>query len=149
MFDFLDSGQYDLLGAFWVTVQLTLYSAAGSLIWGTLLAGMRVSPVPLMRAFGTAYVNLVRNTPLTVVLVGCSLGLGQTLQIKLGGDTFDSIGFRLAVLGLAARAYDRLVLKARRERRDGRRLRQGPFRRYTLGGSPPLPRLRLPANGTG
>ncbi|MFE3602048.1 amino acid ABC transporter permease [Streptomyces sp. NPDC059096] len=102
MFDFLDSGQYDLLGAFWVTVQLTLYSAVGSLIWGTLLAGMRVSPVPLMRAFGTAYVNFIRNTPLTVVLVGCSLGLGQTLQIKLGGENFESIGFRLAVLGLVA-----------------------------------------------
>ncbi|MFD7287526.1 amino acid ABC transporter permease [Streptomyces sp. NPDC057539] len=102
MFDFLDSGQYDLLGAFWVTVQLTLYSAVGSLIWGTLLAGMRVSPVPLMRTFGTAYVNIVRNTPLTVVLVGCSLGLGQTLQITLGGGDFKSIGFRLAVLGLVA-----------------------------------------------
>lgn len=44
MFDFLEG--YDLLGAFWVTVQLTVYSAIGSLIWGTLLAAMRVSPVP-------------------------------------------------------------------------------------------------------
>ncbi|MER8000974.1 amino acid ABC transporter permease [Streptomyces sp. NPDC095613] len=102
MFDFLDSGRYDLLGAFWVTVQLTLYSAIGSLIWGTLLAGMRVGPVPLMRTFGTAYVNVVRNTPLTVVIVGCSLGLGQTLQITLGGGNFESIGFRLAVLGFIA-----------------------------------------------
>ncbi|MFE9256849.1 amino acid ABC transporter permease [Streptomyces sp. NPDC006879] len=102
MFDFLDSGRYDLLGAFWVTVQLTLYSAVGSLIWGTVLAGMRVSPVPLMRAFGTAYVNLVRNTPLTLLIIACSLGLGQTLGIALGGETFKEIGFRLAVLGLIA-----------------------------------------------
>ncbi|MFI1962547.1 amino acid ABC transporter permease [Streptomyces pathocidini] len=102
MFDFLDSGQYDLLGAFWVTVQLTLYSAIGSLIWGTLLAGMRVSPVPLMRVFGTAYVNLVRNTPLTVIILACSLGLNQTLGITLGGGDFKDIGFRLAVLGLVA-----------------------------------------------
>jgi glutamate transport system permease protein len=102
VFDFLDSGQYDLFGAFWVTVQLTLYSAAGSLVWGTLLAGMRVSPVPLMRTFGTAYVNLIRNTPLTLILVACSLGLSQTLQITLGGGNFKDIGFRLAVLGLIA-----------------------------------------------
>lgn len=102
MFDFLESGQYDLLGAFWVTVQLTLYSAAGSLIWGTILAGMRVSPVPLMRGFGTAYVNVVRNTPLTVLIIACSLGLSQTLGINLGGDTFKETGFRLAVLGLIA-----------------------------------------------
>ncbi|MEU3451561.1 amino acid ABC transporter permease [Streptomyces thermolilacinus] len=102
MFDFLDSPQYDLLGAFWVTVQLTLYSALGSLIWGTLLAGMRVSPVPLMRAFGTAYVNVVRNTPLTIVIVGCSLVLNQTLGFALGGESFEGIGFRMAVLGLVA-----------------------------------------------
>ncbi|MEU9417583.1 amino acid ABC transporter permease [Streptomyces sp. NPDC051000] len=102
MFDFLDSGQYDVLGAFWVTVQLTLYSAIGSLIWGTALAGMRVSPVPLMRGFGTTYVNVVRNTPLTLVIIGCSLGLSETLGITLGGDTFKETGFRLAVLGLTA-----------------------------------------------
>lgn len=102
MFDFLDSGQYDLLGAFWVTVQLTLYSGAGALVWGTALAGMRVGPVPLLRGFGTTYVNVVRNIPLTLILIGCSLGLSQTLTITLGGGTFKEIGFRMAVLGLAA-----------------------------------------------
>ncbi|MFE5857400.1 amino acid ABC transporter permease [Streptomyces sp. NPDC056500] len=102
MFDFLDSGQYDLLEAFWVTVQLTVYSAIGSLIWGTLLAAMRVGPVPMMRAFGTGYVNVVRNTPLTVVIVACSLALHQTLGVSLGSEDFKDIGFRLAVLGLVA-----------------------------------------------
>ncbi|WUP46863.1 amino acid ABC transporter permease [Streptomyces sp. NBC_00259] len=91
-----------LLGAFWVTVKLTVYSAIGSLIWGTLLAGMRVSPVPLMRAVGTAYVNVVRNIPLTVVILFTSLGLFQTLGVTLGGDVFEVINFRLAVLGLIA-----------------------------------------------
>jgi glutamate transport system permease protein len=102
VFDFLDLEQYDLFGAFWVTVQLTVYSAIGSLLWGTVLAGMRVSPVPLMRAFGTAYVNVVRNTPLTVILVATSLGLYQTLGIELGGGTSEEIAFDLAVLGLVA-----------------------------------------------
>ncbi|GAA2387907.1 amino acid ABC transporter permease [Streptomyces viridochromogenes] len=100
VFDFLEG--YDLLGAFWVTVQLTLLSAAGSLVWGTLLAAMRVGPVPLMRGFGTAYVNVVRNIPLTVIILFTSLGLNQTLQIELGGDNFETINFRLAVLGLIA-----------------------------------------------
>ncbi|MEU5716021.1 amino acid ABC transporter permease [Streptomyces sp. NPDC020403] len=100
MFDFLEG--YDLLGAFWVTVKLTVYSALGSLIWGTLLAGMRVGPVPLMRGFGTAYVNSVRNIPLTVIIVFASLGLFQTLQVTLGGgDDFEVINFRLAVLALS------------------------------------------------
>ncbi|MCX4515264.1 amino acid ABC transporter permease [Streptomyces sp. NBC_01619] len=91
-----------LLGAFWVTVKLTVYSAIGSLIWGTLLAGMRVSPVPLMRAVGTAYVNVVRNIPLTVVILFASLGLYSTLGVTLGGDVISVINFRLAVLGLIA-----------------------------------------------
>ncbi|OKJ95062.1 glutamate ABC transporter permease [Streptomyces sp. CB03234] len=98
MFDFLEG--YDLLGAFWVTVQLTVYSAIGSLVWGTLLAAMRVSPVPLMRGFGAAYVNIVRNIPLTVIIVFTSLGLFQTLNVTLGADDFKTINFRLAVLGL-------------------------------------------------
>lgn len=98
MFDFLEG--YDVLGAFWVTVKLAVYSGLGSLIWGTLLAGMRVSPVPLMRGFGTAYVNVVRNIPLTIIIVFTSLGLFQTLGVSLGASDFKDINFRLAVLGL-------------------------------------------------
>ncbi|MFF1452718.1 amino acid ABC transporter permease [Streptomyces sp. NPDC058274] len=100
MFDFLEG--YDLLGAFWVTVKLTVLSAVGSLIWGTVLAAMRVGPVPLMRGFGTSYVNIVRNIPLTVIILFTSLGLSQTLGVNLGANTFESINFRLAVLGLIA-----------------------------------------------
>lgn len=101
MFDFF-SEQYDILGAFWVTVQLTLLSAVGSLIWGTVLVGMRVSPVPIMRAFGTTYINIVRNTPLTVIIVASSLGLNQTLGMTLAGEDFDQINFRLSVLAFIA-----------------------------------------------
>ncbi|GAA1519175.1 amino acid ABC transporter permease [Streptomyces albidochromogenes] len=100
VFDFLEG--YDLLGAFWVTIQLTLYSAVGSLIWGTLLAAMRASPVPLMRGFGAGYVNVVRNIPLTVIIVFTSLGLFQTLGVSLGADDFETVNFRLAVIGLIA-----------------------------------------------
>jgi glutamate transport system permease protein len=100
VFDFLEG--YDLLGAFWVTVKLAVLSAVGSLIWGTVLAAMRVGPVPLMRGFGTSYVNIVRNIPLTVIILFTSLGLSQTLGVNLGANTFESINFRLAVLGLIA-----------------------------------------------
>ncbi|MFE7930721.1 amino acid ABC transporter permease [Streptomyces sp. NPDC057456] len=100
MFDFLDG--YDVLGAFWMTVKLTALSAVGSLVWGTLLAGMRVSPVPLMRGFGTAYVNIVRNIPLTVIILFSSLGLADVFGMTLGAEDFKIQGFRLAVLGLSA-----------------------------------------------
>ncbi|HEX7744235.1 MAG TPA: amino acid ABC transporter permease [Micromonosporaceae bacterium] len=52
---------------FSTTVNLFLNAAAGSLVLGTLLGAMRVSPIPALRAFGAAYVNIVRNTPLTLV----------------------------------------------------------------------------------
>ena len=54
---------------FWGGIQLFLIGGAGALVLGTFLAALRVSPVPAMRAFGTLYVNTVRNTPLTLVLV--------------------------------------------------------------------------------
>ncbi|GLY21275.1 amino acid ABC transporter permease [Micromonospora sp. NBRC 101691] len=49
------------------TVKLFLIAAVGSLVLGMLLGAMRVSPVPALRAFGATYVNLIRNTPLTLV----------------------------------------------------------------------------------
>lgn len=100
VFDFLQG--YDVLGAFWTTVELTVLSAVGSLVWGTLLAAMRVSPVPLMRGFGTAYVNIVRNIPLTVIIIFTSLGLADIFGVTLGTQDFKAQGFRLAVLGLTA-----------------------------------------------
>jgi glutamate transport system permease protein len=54
---------------FWAGIKLFLIAGVGALLLGTALAALRVSPVPAMRAFGTLYVNTVRNTPLTLVLV--------------------------------------------------------------------------------
>ncbi|WP_308400762.1 amino acid ABC transporter permease [Streptomyces sp. AS02] len=103
MFDFLsDYDNPTLLGAFWMTVKLTVVSGLGSLIWGTLLAAMRVSPVPLMRGFGTAYVNIVRNIPLTVIIIFTSLGLADVFGVTMGATDFKVQGFRLAILGLVA-----------------------------------------------
>ncbi len=93
-----------IFAAFLVTIELTVYAAIGALVLGTVLAAMRLSPVPVMRAVGTTYVNVVRNTPLTLILVFCSLGLANTLHITLTDPNsptsiIDS-NFRLAVLGL-------------------------------------------------
>ncbi|HTF46121.1 MAG TPA: amino acid ABC transporter permease [Pseudonocardia sp.] len=53
--------------AFLGTIRLFIVAAIGSLVLGTILAGMRVSPVPILRRFGAVYVSTVRNTPLTLV----------------------------------------------------------------------------------
>ncbi|WP_182347586.1 amino acid ABC transporter permease [Tomitella gaofuii] len=92
-----------MLDAFWVTIRLTFWSAIGATVWGTILAGMRVSPVPVLRFAGTWYVNLFRNTPLTLIIVFCSVGLYQNLGIHFTSESSPTFirdnGFWLAVLG--------------------------------------------------
>ncbi|MFZ3416988.1 amino acid ABC transporter permease [Arthrobacter sp. 3Tela_A] len=93
-------GEYDVVGAFWVNIQLTFWAALWSLVLGTILAVMRISPIASLRWFGTAYVNIFRNTPLTIIMVFGTLALWSQLQVNLSGD-FDLNFFRLAVLSLS------------------------------------------------
>jgi glutamate transport system permease protein len=77
----------DILISFWATIRLTLMSGVLSLILGTILVSMRISPTPVLRAAGTIYVNILRNTPLTLLLLLCVLGLSDTLQLRWSGQT--------------------------------------------------------------
>ncbi|MET8654130.1 MULTISPECIES: amino acid ABC transporter permease [Nocardia] len=101
MFDLISEYDTRILEAFWVTIQLTVFSAVGALILGTLVAAMRVSPVPVARALGTAYVTVFRNTPLTLIILFCSLGLYLTLGWKLAGDSITDNNYRWAIVGLS------------------------------------------------
>jgi len=78
---------------FTTTVTLTLLAAVGALVLGTLVAAMRVSPVPPLRWAGALYVTLVRNTPLTVVFFLVVFGLPEV-------DVIVSF-YRFAVIALA------------------------------------------------
>ncbi|MEV7199081.1 amino acid ABC transporter permease [Streptomyces griseoluteus] len=51
------------------TVLLTLASGLLAMVLGVIIAGFRVSPVPPLRVFGTAWVTLFRNTPLTLLFL--------------------------------------------------------------------------------
>lgn len=75
-----------IIVGFWSTIRLTLMSGLLALILGTILVAMRVSPIPVLRAAGTTYVNILRNTPLTLVLLLCALGLSDTLQLTVSSD---------------------------------------------------------------
>ena len=59
----------------WITLQICILSAIGALILGGLMAVLRISPVPPLRAVGTAYVTIFRNLPLTVVMFFAAFGL--------------------------------------------------------------------------
>ncbi|WP_166846835.1 amino acid ABC transporter permease [Isoptericola sp. BMS4] len=91
--------EYDVPGAFWVNIQLTFWAAIFSLILGTVLALMRISPIASLQWAGAAYVNVLRNTPLTVIMTFLFLAVWTQLQISLSDD-FAQNFFRFAVVGL-------------------------------------------------
>ena len=96
---------YDVLAAFWMTVYLAFFAAIGSLLIGTVLAVMRVSPVGVLRGLGAFYVNTVRSTPLTLILLFCVLGVLYVLQVPLAPtDSPTSVrdnAIRWAIVGLS------------------------------------------------
>lgn len=91
----------ELLAGFWLTIKLTVAGALGSLVVGTLLAAMRVSPVPVLRSAGGLYVTMLRNTPLTLVIFFSFFALGANLGLQFSG-TLTTNAFWLAVIGLVA-----------------------------------------------
>ena len=74
---------FDLvLKAFLLTIELFLVSGVLSLLFGTLLAAMRVGPVPVLARAAAVYVTLLRNTPLLVVFIFATFGLPK-MDIQL------------------------------------------------------------------
>ncbi len=91
---------YNIVGAFGLTILLTLFSALGSLVIGTGVAIMRVSPVGFLNQVGAFYVNVVRNTPLTLIIVFCNIGF----IVNLGMSFTDNIARNniiWAIIGLS------------------------------------------------
>jgi len=87
------------------TIYLFLIAGVGSLIWGTVLAAMRVSPVPALRAFGAWYVNTVRNTPLTLVfafLVFAVPNIGVEFPATFGGSGYFTSAYVALIIYTAA-----------------------------------------------
>ena len=74
---------FDLvLKAFLLTIELFLVSGVLSLVFGTLLAAMRVGPIPVLAKAAAVYVTLLRNTPLLVVFIFATFGLPK-MDIQL------------------------------------------------------------------
>jgi glutamate transport system permease protein len=92
--------EYNIVGAYWVNIKLAFFAAIFSFIIGTVLALMRISPVPSLRLGGAAYVNVVRNTPLTILMVFAVLVAWPLLGIQFS-ENFNTNFFWLAVLALS------------------------------------------------
>ncbi|WP_206503396.1 amino acid ABC transporter permease [Streptomyces chrestomyceticus] len=68
------------------TVELTVLASLLALVVGVLMAAFRVAPVGSLRVFGTVWVMVLRNTPLTLLFFAVLLGLprfGVVLPFKV------------------------------------------------------------------
>jgi glutamate transport system permease protein len=92
--------QYNVLGAFWVNIQLTLWSALFALILGVLLVVMKISPVSSLNKSASAFVEFFKNMPLTIIMSFMVLGAFGQLKIQFSDD-FNINFFWLAVTGLS------------------------------------------------
>ena len=90
----------DIPLAFWTNIRLAFLATLGSFVLGVVLALFRISPVPSLRALGTAYVNVVRNTPLTIIMLLGVLAVWGQLKISFSSD-FTLNFFIYAVIALS------------------------------------------------
>lgn len=86
---------------FLVTLRLTAISGALAMALGLLLAAMRVAPLRPLRLLAAGYVELLRNTPLTLVFFFIILVAPQ-FGVRL---PFDFFGFAVVALTLYTAAF--------------------------------------------
>ena len=85
------------------TLGLLALAGIGALVLGIIIATMRISPVASFRGFATVYTELVRNTPLTLVLFFCAYLLPY-LQYSPGYFTLAAIGLTVYTSPFVAEA---------------------------------------------
>lgn len=102
----------DVFKAFAFTVEMVVIAGVIALVVGSLLAALRVSPVPLARAIGTFYVYTVRNTPLLLIMLLFAFGLPDLEvrpEVTLGAADILKFNvffvFATAALGLYTAAF--------------------------------------------
>jgi glutamate transport system permease protein len=88
-----------ILRGFGLTLRMLAVSALVALVLGVLIAAMRVAPVAAMRAVGTSYVNVIRNTPLVLLFLITTQGVPVVIE----GLSFFTLA--VAALGLYTAAF--------------------------------------------
>lgn len=91
---------YDFIHAIGMTLWIGLWSIVGALLIGTFMAILRLSPVPTLNWVGAIWVTVMRNTPLTLIVIGVNLVLLLQLNIRVG-SSLESTFLWLAIFAMA------------------------------------------------
>jgi glutamate/aspartate transport system permease protein len=82
-----------VLGGFWFSVQLTLVATLGGILFGTLLALMRLSGKKALMLPATIYVNGMRSVPLVMVILWFFLLIPFMIGKPIGAELSAIITF--------------------------------------------------------
>jgi glutamate/aspartate transport system permease protein len=84
-----------------LTLQITLVAVLAGIVWGTVLALLRLSKIPLVSLLAAGYVNFFRSVPLVMVLLGFFLVIPQMIRDLFGLTAGLDIRLPLAMAGFA------------------------------------------------
>lgn len=94
----------EYLTAFGLTIGLFVVSGIASLIWGTVLAVLRVGPVSILNKAAALYVTLFRNTPLLMIFIFMAIAmpvLGYNFRfvedVEIGGYNVSAFFLRSCI----------------------------------------------------
>ncbi len=107
----------DLPGAIWLTIEISVLATVISAVMGIFLALMRESSSRAFRSFGTAYVEIIRNMPLLVLLYLVFFGLpafgivlsgymSGLVALTLNSASFMTEIFRAGLIAVPKGQYD-------------------------------------------
>jgi glutamate transport system permease protein len=85
---------------FSATLLVSVIAGILAFAWGVVLAGFRVSPIGPLRTFGAAYVNVVRNSPLTLMFLflGGATSALVGIVIPVSKNTYFGVTFNNGVI---------------------------------------------------
>lgn len=93
-----------IYAAVWVTVKLTVVSFSLAIVLGLLLALGKLSPVKVVRAFCTGYIEVARGVPSLAILFLLYYGL-VPLGIVFNAFTAAAIGLGMSAAGYIAEVF--------------------------------------------
>ncbi len=100
------------IAGFRSTLILFAGGAVLALVLGFAAGSMRISPVPIMRAMGTFYVNVIRNSPLALIFFFFAFGYPKLFPPGTFGSGLSYTQLAILALGIYTGTYIAEVVRS-------------------------------------